>query len=168
MMLVQKEVSVMMKFARNLGLGSLFALLVFTGYAMGGYGMNGYPSGGGSMAGTQTVATSSERLVSPSSAFIGRLAGVNVGRRQILLDTFVPGLMGPSERIVPFNISNDTTISLCFKSTGTCESGLIGRAGLASVGMVDEQLPSVAKNTVVVGDPAIQGRVVHVQITYED
>ncbi len=150
----------MMKIARNLGLGTLFVLLVFTGYAMAGY-MSG------STWHSYNAPSESSQMLSPSSAFVGKLAAINLDRQEILVDTFIPGLMGPLERIVPFKIGKDTTISICFNSTQTCESGLIGNDGLASLSMVDEQLSDATKNAVVVGDPENAGRIVHVQITYE-
>jgi len=150
----------MMKIARNLGLGTLFILLVFSGYSTAGY-MSG------STWRSEAPAKSSQMMLSPSSAFIGKLAAINLDRHEVLVDTFVPGLMGPSERIVPFKIGRDTTISICFNSTQTCESGLVGNAGLQSLSMVDEQLSDATKNAVVVGDPENTGRIVHVQVTYE-
>jgi hypothetical protein len=153
----------MMKIARNLGLGTLFMLLVFSGYSVAGY------MGGGSAwrSYEAPAAKSSQMMLSPSSAFIGKLAAINLDRQEVLVDTFIPGLMGPSERIVPFKIGKDTTISICFNSTQTCESGLVGNSGLESLSMVDEQLSDATKNAVVVGDPDNSGRVVHVQVTYE-
>lgn len=150
----------MMKTIRNLGLGTLFVLLAFTGYSSAGY-MSG------ATWHSYNAPSESSQMLSPSSAFVGKLAAINLDRHEVLVDTFVPGLMGPSEKIVPFKIGKDTTISICFNSTQTCESGLIGNEGLRSLNMVDEQLADAAKNAVVVGDPENAGRVVHVQITYE-
>src|SRR5574340_20323 len=151
----------MMKIIRNLGLGTLFVLLAFTGYSSAGY------MSGSTWHSYKAPAGSSQMMLSPSSAFIGKLAAINLDRQEVLVDTFIPGLMGPSERIVPFKIGRDTTISICFNSTQTCESGLVGNAGLESLSMVDDQLSDATKNAVVVGDPENAGRVVHVQITYE-
>lgn len=152
----------MMKIARNLGLVTLFILLVLSGYSAAGY-----MSGSTWRSQEEAPAKSSQVMLSPSSAFIGKLAAINLDRQEVLVDTFIPGLMGPSERIVPFKIGKDTTISICFNSTRICESGLVGYAGLQSLSMVDEQLSDATKNAVVVGDPENAGRIVHVQVTYE-
>lgn len=148
----------MMKIVRSFGLGTLFVLLLFTGYAMAGY-MEG-PTW------HSESPTHSSRLLSPSSAFIGRLVSVNPDMNEILINTYVPGLMGPEERIVPFRIAKDTSMAICFDSTKTCADGLVGNSALESLSMVDEELPNATKNVVVVGDPAHAERVVYVQVTY--
>ena len=151
-----------MKTLRNIGMGALLALFVFSGTAMAAsMGNQGWKEPYGSMP-------QSSRLISPSSSFMGKLVAVNAADREITVKTFVPGLLGPQEKPVQFRLGKDSTVSFCFTSLKPCYSGLAGSGGLRQLESLNGEMGHVKKDAVVVENPAKPGDVVHVQVTYED
>lgn len=100
--------------------------------------------------------------------FTGSLTSIDLNRQELLVNTQVPGLLGPQNRDIPVKVTEDTTMSICFKSMNWCDSVPVGRDGLQLVSALENftNLSSVRKNVIVVGEPD-SGRIVHVQVEYD-
>jgi hypothetical protein len=150
-----------MKFRKGLCLAALLAFLLAAGGVViaDDYGYTGGPSG---------APTNEQILPAPSSYFRGDLAALNENNHELLVNTVVPGLLGPEERVVPFRVGDDTTLTVCFEGLNSCESAVTGPEGWDNL-MSLERFSTFAgarKNVVVVGDPE-SDRIVHVEIDYE-
>jgi len=108
--------------------------------------------------------------MAPSSAYKGRLAGVNVNGSEIMVNTSVPGLLGPEEKTVPFKVDGNTTVTVCYTKVNFCERAVPGVEGLKRIGEFEQAYANAGmsgrNDVIVVGDPANAGRTVHVQVAY--
>jgi hypothetical protein len=108
--------------------------------------------------------------VAPSAAHVGTLNGVNEGDSEILVNTAVPGLMGPEEKAVPFKIDGNTTVTVCYRKVDFCERAVPGDEGLKRMGEFERAYVNAgvsgANDVIVVGDPSNAARTVHVQVEY--
>lgn len=101
------------------------------------------------------------------SAFTGAFTKLNDKNHEIMVKTIVPGLLGPMAKEVPFKIDDDTTMTICAKSTNQCNTsptGIIGWKMITSL----EHIPyfqKAKKDIVVIKDPE-SNHIVHVQIEY--
>lgn len=99
--------------------------------------------------------------------YMGTLSGLDPNNQAIIVRTQVPGLFGPQLRDVPFTVSNDTTVTVCFKSINICDTKTSGSEGINMISSLEglNSLASVDKNIVIIGEPET-GRVVHVELEY--
>lgn len=145
-----------MKLIKILGLASVFTVALVT------VALAAMPGSMGSqgMAAVQQMGT--------AQFFTGTFSGMNDESRQIYVRSEVPGLLGPQEMVLPFNISDNTSLTVCLKSIKECDSSAIGGSEGWNILKTFEDRSdfSVAnKNVVVVTNPET-GQPVHVMIEY--
>lgn len=103
--------------------------------------------------------------------YSGKLSGLGAPGREILVKTIVPGLLGPTEKTLPFKVAKDTTVNICFRSINRCDAAASGIEGWRMLTALDgfESLSGVTKNVTVIGVAAgdVPDKVVHVQIEYD-
>lgn len=103
--------------------------------------------------------------------YSGTIAGLGAMGREILVKTTVPGLLGPTEKTLPFKVGKDTTVNICFRSINRCDAAASGIEGWRMLTALDgfESLSGVTKNVTVIGvaGGAVPDKVVHVQIEYD-
>lgn len=160
----------MKTFLKAIMLGPLLGGLLFTNSFAGGYGGQGAK---GPVSPHETM--EKEAVPAPPHAtgageaefYMGALSGVNPERNEIVVNTEVPGLLGPQTRDVPFRLDRDTTLTVCFESLNACEDLASGERRLQILSNFEEleSLAMVDKQVIVVGDPE-SDRIVHVQIDY--
>lgn len=99
--------------------------------------------------------------------YMGTLSGIDLNNDSIIVKTQVPGLFGPQLRDIPFRLSSDTTVTVCFRSINICDTKTSGSEGVDMIASLEglSSLASVDKNVVVIGEPDT-GRVVHVELEY--
>lgn len=150
-----------MKSLKILGfLPLLVALFIGTAFAAEQYmGLEDYSMG---------VPAQSQKALSGSVYYTGTLAALDEASHEILVKTTVPGLLGPEETIVPFRINDETTMTICFKSTGECVAATTGSEGWEALKNYEDRsdFALARKDIVLVGDPE-SDRIVHVQIDYD-
>lgn len=161
-----------MKILRFLGLASMFMFLMTTS-AVAGYGYGGYTSGSEEMTNPQEQMAAPEEMIPQEELgqvvfFTGELTALNDSGQEILVKSEVPGLLGPEEMIVPFRINDDTTVTVCVRSTEQCDSAAIGSEGWKILKDYENRsdFATAKKDVVIIGDPD-SDRTVHVQVEYE-
>lgn len=99
--------------------------------------------------------------------YFGSLTSIDPSTGQFVVNTEVPGLLGPQSADVAFNTSADTTMSICFKSLNACDTYFTDREGWNALNNLQSlsSLASADKQVIVIGNPDTS-EVVHVQILY--
>lgn len=99
--------------------------------------------------------------------YFGSLTSIDSTAGQFVVNTEVPGLLGPQSADVAFNTSASTTMSICFKSLNACDTYFTDQDGWKALNNLQSisSLASAEKRVIVIGNPATS-EVVHVQILY--
>lgn len=162
-----------MKLSRNLFAAVLMIMLLVTS-AMAQYASPGGTMDHRSMPGQSTTMPrgrldQQQPFAQQGQAifFSGTLSSLDKANRDLIVNTEVPGLLGPQRKDVPVRISNDTTMSICFKSANSCNSFALGEEGWNMLSALEtySNLSSVQKDVIVVGEPDT-GRIIHVEVDY--
>lgn len=162
-----------MRISRVLGIIPLLVALMITGASaqMGG-GFHGDMQQDQTMQQNQQIMPPSYTQIPTDhgrvAVYTGTLSSIDSSRQELYIRTQVPGLFGPQMRDVPFRVSDDTTMTICFRSLNQCESRATGSSGWSLLSSLESvgAFSSARKNVIVVSEP-VTGNVVHVQIDYE-
>ncbi|MBI5468127.1 MAG: hypothetical protein HY891_03255 [Deltaproteobacteria bacterium] len=98
--------------------------------------------------------------------YAGALTSVNPDGT-LMVRLSVPGLSGPASWDVPFNITKDTTMTICYKSVASCDSSTNALEELKTLaGLENLSGFSEAEKNVVIVNNMDTGEVVHVEVVY--
>jgi len=99
--------------------------------------------------------------------YFGSLTSIDSSTGQFVVNTEVPGLLGPQSADVAFNTSAGTTMSICFKSLNACDTYFTDQDGWKALNNLQSisSLAAAEKRVIVIGNPETS-EVVHVQILY--
>lgn len=98
--------------------------------------------------------------------FAGALTSVNPDGT-LMVRLSVPGLSGSTSWDVPFNITKDTTMTICYKGVASCDSSTNALEELKTLaGLENLSVFSEAEKNVVIVSNVDTGEVVHVEIEY--
>ncbi|MBI2401028.1 MAG: hypothetical protein HYV23_08260, partial [Deltaproteobacteria bacterium] len=87
--------------------------------------------------------------------YFGSLTSIDPANNQLIVNTEVPGLLGPQSADVAFNTSSDTTMSICFKSLNSCDTYFTDREGWNALNNLQNisSLSAANKQVIVIGNP---------------
>jgi len=98
--------------------------------------------------------------------YAGALTSVNPDGT-LMVRLSVPGISGPTSMDVPFNITKDTTMTICYKSVASCDSSGNALKELNTLAELENLSDfNEAKKDVVIVNNIETGEVVHVEIEY--
>lgn len=98
--------------------------------------------------------------------YAGALTSVNPDGT-LMVRLSVPGTSGPTSWDVPFNITKDTTMTICYRSIASCDSSTNALRELNTLAELENLSAfNEAEKDVVVVNNMDTGEVVHVEINY--
>lgn len=97
----------------------------------------------------------------------GMIRDYNLTENSMVVNTQVPGLFGPEQRDIPFQLMDDSTMTICVKGTNECYGAFSGVEALRVLANFDsmEKYAAADKEALIVEDP-VTNRIVHVQVNY--
>lgn len=116
------------------------------------------------------VPSQSEMVVNHEESALyyrGTLESVNTADNLVMVRLAVPGLKGISFWDVPFDITSDTTMTICTRSLPSCEStgNAISELGTLAGLQTRSDFNAATKDVVIVNNPDT-GEVVHIEVNY--
>lgn len=129
---------------------------------------SGYYFGGAEDYAAGVPSQQEKRLFETERFYTGNYAGLNEERNEIVLRTDVPGLLGRQMVLVPIQIQEDTTLTVCYKG-GECKVEAMGRAAWDKLMELKDspEFRDVTKHVAVMGDPENPSRVISIDLEPE-